>query len=106
MDGRIEPEIKPNALIEFFWSSSIAIINEIAALMEQRSQIEEQGWSDAVAAQRADMAVSLSESTSLVLTGWDNLVIRQMVDTVRVLSADRIVVYLRGGIEIQQDIEK
>ena len=55
--------------------------------------------------QRADMAVSLLESTSPVLAEWNEPVIRQLVDTDRVLSADRIAVYLRGGIEIQQEIE-
>ena len=51
------------------------------------------------------MAVSLLESTSPVRAEWNEPVIRQLVDTVRVLSADRIAVYLRGGIEIQQEIE-
>ena len=51
------------------------------------------------------MAVSLLESTSPVLAEWNEPVIRQLVDTVRVLSVDRSAVYLRGGIEIQQEIE-
>ena len=32
--------------------------------------------------------------------------IRQLVDTVKVLSADRIRVYLRGGMEIEQAVRK
>ena len=82
-----------------------SITNEIAVLKEQRGQIEEQRQTDAAAMQRANMAVSLLESTSPLLTEWNEPVIRQLVDTVRVLSADRITVYLRGGIEIQQEIE-
>ena len=50
------------------------------------------------------MAVSLLESTSPVLAEWNEPVIRQLVDTVRVLSADRIRVCLRGGMEIEQTI--
>ena len=80
------------------------ITNEIAALKEQRSQIEEQRRTDAAAAQRMDTAVSLLAEASPELTEWNEPVIRQLVDTVRVLSADRIAVYLRGGIEIQQEI--
>ena len=50
------------------------------------------------------MAVSLLESTSPVLAEWNEPVIRQLVDTVRVVSAERIVVYLHDGTEITQDI--
>ena len=32
--------------------------------------------------------------------------IRQLVDTVKVLSADRIRGYLRGGMEIEQEMQK
>ena len=38
------------------------------------------------------------------LTEWDESIIRQLVDTVEVLSADRIRVCLRGGMEIEQSI--
>ena len=82
-----------------------SITNEIAVLKEQRGQIEEQRRTDTAAMQRADVAVFLLESTSPLLTEWNEPVIRQLVDTVRVLSADRITVYLRGEIEIQQEIE-
>ena len=35
---------------------------------------------------------------------WEESTIRQLVDTVKVLSANRIRVYLQGGIEIEQTI--
>lgn len=37
---------------------------------------------------------------------WDESLIRQLVDTVKALSADRIRVYLQGGIEIEQELIK
>ena len=52
------------------------------------------------------MTVSLMEKTSPELTEWDEFWIRQLVDTVKVLSEDSIMVYLRGGIEIRQSIKK
>lgn len=72
---------------------------------ERRKQIEVQRQSDNASAQRINTAVSLLDSISPVLTEWDEPTVRQMVDTVRVLSAEAITVYLRGGIEIQQEIE-
>ena len=38
-------------------------------------------------------------------TEWSEDMIRQLVDTVKVLSADRIRVCLRGGMEIEQTLE-
>ena len=38
------------------------------------------------------------------MTEWNESTIRQLVDTVRVVSAERIVVYLHDGTEITQDI--
>ena len=35
---------------------------------------------------------------------WDESTIRQLVDTVKVLSANRIRIYLQGGIEIEQEL--
>ena len=39
------------------------------------------------------------------LTQWEESAIRQLVDTVKVLSKDRILVCLRCGAQIEQEIE-
>ncbi len=82
------------------------ITNDIAALKAQRSRIEEQRRGNTAAAQQMDRAASLLKSVSPNLTEWNESFIRQLVDTVKVLSENTIVVYLRGGIEIQRSIEK
>lgn len=82
------------------------ITNEIAALKEQRRQIEEQQKSSAAAVQKMTTTISLMEKMSPALTEWDESWIRQLVDTVKVLSEDTIMVYLRGGTEIRQSIKK
>ena len=40
------------------------------------------------------------------ITEWDESIIRQLVDTVTVLSEDRISVRLYGGIELEQELDK
>ena len=82
------------------------ITNDIAALKAQRSRIEEQRKDSATAVRQLDRAVSLLKTASPDLIEWNESFIRQLVDTVKVLSENTIVVYLRGGIEIQQNIEK
>ena len=81
-----------------------SITNEIAGLKEQRSRLEAQRRSSAVAAKRMDMAESLLMEAPPELTEWNESTIRQLMDTVRVVSAERIVVYLQDGTEITQDI--
>ena len=51
-----------------------------------------------------DTAVSLLTEAAPELTEWNESTIRQLVDTVRVISVDEIVVYLQGGMEITQEI--
>lgn len=82
------------------------ITNEIAVLKEQRAQVEEQRTSNAAAVQRMTTTAALMEKMSPELTEWDESWIRQLVDTVKVLSEDTIMVYLRGGMKIRQSIKK
>lgn len=73
------------------------ITNEIAALKAQRTQLEAQHRNNAAMTQRLNTAAAL-------LTEWDETIIRQLVDTVKVISAEELVVYLQGSIEITQKI--
>ena len=61
---------------------------------------------DSAAIRRIRDAVSLLNAGSAAITEWDESMIRQLVDTVKVLSADRILVRLRGGAEIEQPVEE
>ena len=44
------------------------------------------------------------EGVSAEIQEWDETLIRQLVDTVKVLSAQKITVYLRGGVQVDQDM--
>ena len=61
------------------------ITNEIAALKAQRTQLEAQHRNNAAMTQRLNTAAAL-------LTEWDETIIRQLVDTVKVISAEELVV--------------
>lgn len=79
-----------------------AIMDEAAALKERRAVIEEQRKSNSQAIRRIEDAADALEQASADITQWDEPLIRQLVDTVKVVSASKIIVYLRGGIEIEQ----
>lgn len=49
-------------------------------------------------------AAQTLENASPHITEWDESAIRQLVETVKVLSKDEITVTLKGGFEIRQKI--
>ena len=81
-----------------------AIMDEAAALKERRAIIEEQRKNNSQAVRRIEDAADALEQASADITQWDEPLIRQLVDTVKVVSAEKIIVYLRGGIEIEQNM--
>ena len=81
-----------------------AIMNEAAVLKEKRALIEEQRQSNAQAVRRIEDAVASMEQASCHICEWDEALIRQLVDTVKVNSAEKITVFLRGGIQVEQDM--
>ena len=82
------------------------ITDDVAALKGKRSTLLEQQSSNSAASRRILDAVELLNSGTAAITEWDESVIRQLVDTVKVLSVDRIRVCLRGGIEIEQTVKE
>ena len=82
------------------------ITDDMTALKGQRAALLEQQSAGSAASRRLQGAVELLSASSAEITEWDESMIRQLVDTVKVLSADRILVCLRGGIEIEQRVEE
>ena len=76
---------------------------DMAALKTQRADLLEQQNSDSAASQRIASAMEILSAGSADIQ-WNESTIRQLVDTVKVLSANRIRIYLQGGIEIEQEL--
>lgn len=49
-----------------------------------------------------DAAVAMAQASPHI-SEWDEALIQQLVDTVKVNSAEKITVFLRGGIQVEQD---
>ena len=80
------------------------LMNEVAVLKEKQASMIENTQKNTVSIQRVRAAADLMEQLSEKLTQWDEGVIRQLVDTVKVVSAEEIVVYLRGGVDVRQEL--
>ena len=80
------------------------ITEEMGRLKEQRAALLKQQNSDSAAGQLIRNAVGILNAGSGRFDEWDESLIRQLVDTVKVLSKDRIRVYLRGEMEVEQEL--
>lgn len=81
-----------------------SLMNEAAMLKEKRGFMEQQRKENSEMARRIDSASAAMERITAALTQWDEMLIRQIVDTVRVASAEEIVVTLKNGEEIGQSL--
>ena len=80
------------------------IANEMAALKEQRERISAQLRNNQAAQKHVHTIAAVLDQEDHHLTQWDEEMIRQLVHTVKVISADHIRVYLNDGTEIDQTV--
>ena len=80
------------------------LMNEAAALKEKRKVMEQQRKENSEMAHRIENATAALERITAAMTQWNEMLIRQVVDTVRVASAEEIVVTLKNGDEIGQSL--
>lgn len=81
-----------------------ALVDEAATLKKERTDIQAQYQTNSQVLQRMEDVSTVLTQETVELTQWDESLIRQLVDTVKVISAEKIVVYLRDGQEIEQDM--
>ena len=81
-----------------------SLAEEIAALKEKRKNIEVKR-DGSEPDHRIKQALDYMEEHSPAITEWDETAIRQLVDWVRILSSEEILVCLHGGLEVRQRID-
>ena len=81
------------------------ILDEQTFLKEKRAATLAESKHNAEINQRIMDAAELLERDAFSITEWDESMIRQMVDTVKVMSKNKIIVTLKGGAEINQRLE-
>ena len=79
---------------------------EATTVKGKRETLLKQRQENTDAMQRMDTAITAMREAPTEISEWEEPVIRQLVDTVMVLSKDRIEVHLRGGVTITQNISK
>ena len=80
------------------------IANEIASLKGQREKIAARLRKDQTVQLHVHTMEAALDGMSHLMQQWDEEMIRQLVHTVKVISIDRIKVYLYDGMEIDQTV--
>ena len=81
-----------------------AILDEQTSLKERRAAICAEDKAQAETARRIKRAAEAMQSASPYLTEWDEIIIHQLVEQVKVISKYEVSVMLKGGIEIHQNV--
>ena len=76
----------------------------MASLKEQREKISAQLRNNEAAQAHVHKIAAVLDQEDHHLTQWEEEMIRQLVHTVKVISADHIRVYLNDGMEIEQEV--
>lgn len=80
--------------------------DEMTSLKAQREKIAAQLRKNGTAGERVQNAVTAVKQMNHQLTEWDETLIRQLVHTVKVVSASHIQVFLMDGTVIEQEVCK
>ena len=82
------------------------ILAEQTALKKQKEEILQSSVDTDRICTRMKQAEQAIENTASTITEWNENAIRQIVERVTVLSADEVLVRIKGGAEIKQTINK
>ena len=83
-----------------------AILDEQTSLKERRAAICAEDKAQAETARRIKRAAEAMQSASPYLTEWDEIIIHQLVEQVKIISKGEIEVMLKNGTEIRQCVDK
>ena len=82
------------------------ILAEQTTLKKQKEEILQSSTDASRVCTRMKQAEEAIENTAQTITEWDENAVRQIVERVTVLSADEILVQIKGGAEIKQRLER
>ena len=76
------------------------------SIVEIESRLDELNQQTRALVTQVENAAAVMEQVSAEITQWDEPVIHDLVDTVKVISKDQIEVYLRDGSVVKQKVGK
>ena len=77
---------------------------ELLALDSKRAELEQRQAEDAELTSHMELAADTLEQAGTAITEWDEYQIRALVESVRILSKEEILVRLKSGIEKVEEL--
>ena len=74
-------------------------------LMAKKAELERQGQTAAEFDRRMEQIEHELEQTSAALTDFDEVTVRQLISSIKVLGRDKLLILFKDGTEIEQRIE-
>ena len=88
--------LKPNKRLSERFKT---ILTQQTELKAKRAELEQQQAEDAELTSHMELAADTLEQAGTAITEWDEYQIRALVESVRILSKEEILVRLKSGIE-------
>ena len=89
-----------------FKDNDKTILAQQAELKTKRAELEQRQAEDAELTSHMELAADTLEQAGTVITKWDEYQIRALVESVRILSKDEVLVRLKSGIEKIEKLQK
>lgn len=103
--GLIQLNLKSGGNTEKYEAEIAKIYSEIMVLREQLKQAEKNIQTNIRVKEETARAVQWLDKHEIVFEEYDDIVVRRLVDTIRVNGDDTITVYLKGGVEIIENLK-
>ena len=81
-----------------------AFTDELAQLKVQMDELSQQEEADSETAYRMAQIETALHTAPKHLEAWDESTIRQLVEQVQVISANKIIVHIKGGVSVEQSL--
>ena len=104
--SQLMKEAKDNGGLAAYSDQFKEIMNEIAELKKRKTAIAAQQANNIEMTNKTAAAVEAMNNFSAELTEWDDTLVRQLVDTVKVLTKDKILLILKSGKEIEWTVRQ
>jgi site-specific DNA recombinase len=79
---------------------------EEQSLKEQKEDLKEKMRLSADTQDKIDSAMDMIKDESLKLEFFDNVIIRKLVECIKVISKTELLIIFKGGVEVKANIEK
>lgn len=83
-----------------------AILSQQAELKAKRTELEQRQAGNTELTRHMELAEDIMEQAGTAITEWDEHHIRALVESVRILSKDEILVRLKSGIEKTEKLQR